>query len=370
LRRFIGGAESQEVEFKSEFPAQADKLAREIAAFATSNDGVILIGMTNDGALLGLDADTPAKRDQLEQRVSGISRAVDPPVLVRTGWALEQGRVVLVVFVSKGPEPVYFAQERPYLRHGSSARPAKAAEVTRLVKEFLQQPPDPTPSFLGSVTGTLASILRFGEEHPSHLCSGADHEDWMWHANFAQRVLRESAANTLAHKLGVDAALLETARALDRVLEFVPLFAERIPDFGQATQHAALMAQRLFNHLAPEGSLAPSLESGARELLIQKDRKLNDLWTRVAEEPLGPLLEEALKLTAADGVQLWEIYFYPLSFLSAPRRHEVRQVAAQLVALRRLPLYMDGGESQRRVVSAAHAALARLHAIAEELSTP
>ncbi len=41
--------EGQTIEFMQSFPEQAHELAREIAAFATSNAGAILIGVDNKG---------------------------------------------------------------------------------------------------------------------------------------------------------------------------------------------------------------------------------------------------------------------------------------------------------------------------------
>ncbi len=45
--------EGQNLEFKREFPKQATDLAKEIAAFATSNQGTILLGVSDSGDLVG-----------------------------------------------------------------------------------------------------------------------------------------------------------------------------------------------------------------------------------------------------------------------------------------------------------------------------
>ena len=46
--------ESQELEYKSEFPSNTRDLGKEIAAFASSNTGTILIGVDDAGELIGL----------------------------------------------------------------------------------------------------------------------------------------------------------------------------------------------------------------------------------------------------------------------------------------------------------------------------
>jgi predicted HTH transcriptional regulator len=58
------------VEFKASVPSNADDLVKEIAAFATSNDGTILLGVTDAGAIVGT-ADA-------RERYEGIARNVSP----------------------------------------------------------------------------------------------------------------------------------------------------------------------------------------------------------------------------------------------------------------------------------------------------
>lgn len=47
--------ESQNLEYMVVFPQQARDLGKEIAAFATSNAGVILLGVSDEGDLVGLN---------------------------------------------------------------------------------------------------------------------------------------------------------------------------------------------------------------------------------------------------------------------------------------------------------------------------
>lgn len=54
LRAHLENGESQYIEFKREFPAKVYALAKEIAAFATSNQGIIYLGITNNGEIIGL----------------------------------------------------------------------------------------------------------------------------------------------------------------------------------------------------------------------------------------------------------------------------------------------------------------------------
>jgi len=64
--------ESQDLEYKQEFPKNARDLGKEIAAFATSNTGTIIIGVSDFGELVGLPScHSLEERDQILQRLGG-----------------------------------------------------------------------------------------------------------------------------------------------------------------------------------------------------------------------------------------------------------------------------------------------------------
>ncbi|AXB80068.1 helix-turn-helix domain-containing protein [Novosphingobium sp. P6W] len=54
LPHLAAASETQTVEFKREFPKHAGDLAKEIAAFATSNAGMILLGVEDSGEIIGI----------------------------------------------------------------------------------------------------------------------------------------------------------------------------------------------------------------------------------------------------------------------------------------------------------------------------
>jgi predicted HTH transcriptional regulator len=123
--------EGQEIEFKQEFPQQGSDLAKEIAAFATSNAGTLFIGVKDDGDIVGLEGCAQAEvRDGFLKRLEGIcGGAVKPAVTPRVAWAVESEKAVLVITVPKGSEPVYYSQgkgciPRTCRRGASSVMPA------------------------------------------------------------------------------------------------------------------------------------------------------------------------------------------------------------------------------------------------------
>ena len=107
LPNYRARGEGQDIEFKKEFPEHVSSLAKEIAAFATSNTGTILIGVDDDGDLVGLEGLEDVKaRDNLLNRLAGICcGTVKPAVTPRPIWAIEGNRLVLAITVPKGTEP-------------------------------------------------------------------------------------------------------------------------------------------------------------------------------------------------------------------------------------------------------------------------
>jgi hypothetical protein len=125
--------EGPTLEYKREFPPQAHQIATEIAAFATSGGGLILIGVDDDGTLVGLEATTAEAVDRLKLRAQGIVRTVKPGVKAGMVAASEDGKTVLCIQIGRQAEPVYYYDFRPYKRDGSQSRPAEPDEVKQHV---------------------------------------------------------------------------------------------------------------------------------------------------------------------------------------------------------------------------------------------
>ena len=126
LPKLRAGGEKHICEFKEGFPGQAHELAKEVAAFATSGGGMILIGVRDDGSVAGLNE---AEQDGLYHRAQSITRLVQPPVKHDVVLCYD-GAFILVIYVrDQQPEPVYYYDHRPYIRDGRTSRPAAPEEV-------------------------------------------------------------------------------------------------------------------------------------------------------------------------------------------------------------------------------------------------
>jgi predicted HTH transcriptional regulator len=147
LSRLREQGEGQELEYKREFPADARDLARDVAAFATCGVGRLLLGVADNGDLIGLAAEDGSARDKHMQRARGIIRTIEPAVKAQYLFAVEEEKTILCVLVSNQDEPVYYYEGRPYIRDGSISRPASPEEAKEYVwkhpssahKRFLEQ---------------------------------------------------------------------------------------------------------------------------------------------------------------------------------------------------------------------------------------
>lgn len=137
IAALIQGGEGQAVDFKNynsvDSPDLQRDLARHIAAFATSGGGVLLIGVSDDGTIVGINGATSVEgRDRWRKAIYAASRAVKPALVVAPDFIEADDLTVLAVRIPRGREPVYYFSGRPYLRDGQASRPAEPDEVKAL----------------------------------------------------------------------------------------------------------------------------------------------------------------------------------------------------------------------------------------------
>lgn len=107
LARIALGEHSRQ-QFKRSF-SNPDALAAELAAFANSGGGTLLIGVNDDGSLAGLDA---AELRRLNQMLSNVSsQHVRPPVHPHTDNVQTHAGLVMVVAVPNGLAKPYLDQQ-------------------------------------------------------------------------------------------------------------------------------------------------------------------------------------------------------------------------------------------------------------------
>jgi hypothetical protein len=121
---------------------QADKLAVELAAFANTNEGSILIGVDDDGNIHGVD-DIKAFKSRVTEIANG---KVDPPLTPKLAGVVIKGKPVLAVTVKRSVKG-HMVNNVLYIRRNASCRPAKPSEIDEIRKPQGYQSPTPYGMF-------------------------------------------------------------------------------------------------------------------------------------------------------------------------------------------------------------------------------
>ena len=136
-QRLLVGEDSR-VEFKSlatqDFDMDATVLAREIAGFANSGGGYLILGIEDDGA--GTGAGTVPQADALMQKAVNVCRDRNLP---QCGFEklLVQNQLVLVIEIPGfGPDRPYLVGGVFYVRQGNETRQGSRDELLSIAQSF------------------------------------------------------------------------------------------------------------------------------------------------------------------------------------------------------------------------------------------
>ena len=356
LLGICAGGESQEVEFMREFPTNSNELAREIAAFASSNSGQILVGVDDDGTVCGIPKGHDSSvRDDLQKRLAGICRGPVKPAVTPTARfsVASDGSVVLIVGVPKGSEPIYYSNGKPYVRHLTDSRPAEPHEVVDAVRstfrvELSEGPQDAEQEVGRVLCATVRTLLIAATEADSRLVN-----PWLdlWRAEFADGAakLREIAASHVAEDMGVTSAIQDAADRLDAVARFRMTLGCG-PEFRPLVIASRDVLKKLL-HEVEALCRAPRLSGDDLQRLTEPViRSLDDLVRRaptiVEEGRVGELQEAA----AREARRLLDVAYMPVEGVAEETLENLRNTAHALRLVETMTIHMDGGASMNRVV--------------------
>jgi ATP-dependent DNA helicase RecG len=219
--------EGQELEYIEGFPQEVRELAKEIAAFASTNTGLILLGISNSGGMIGLsDMNSAEARDKLIRRVEGVCRGtVKPAITPSVTFGLENDKIVLAIRVPKGTQPIYYVNNVPYIRHLTESRPAEPHEVIELIRKALgatiesQAKPEDI-KYYSELAALLRDIIVFGEEvNERNLNPWIDHLMAIY-GNSAFE-LRRLVASDISTAIDIRDKLCELANTCDEVAHYI-----------------------------------------------------------------------------------------------------------------------------------------------------
>ena len=151
----IKNGESNTVEFKSSLVwdykrQQASKelkvvMARTVSSFMNSNGGILLIGVGDDGTVLGLKNDLAILHNSRDEFERTFKNAINTHLnkmcgaYVSVQFEKTEDKEIAVIYVKKSPRPVYFKpegkKEEFCIRSGNSCEPLDISEANFYVKD-------------------------------------------------------------------------------------------------------------------------------------------------------------------------------------------------------------------------------------------
>jgi len=129
-KELIDRGESQDLEFKESLRLK-DEIGENVSAFSNSNEGVVLVGVSDGGEQIGVDIGG----NTLEELANYIKRNTDPQIYP-TVKILEVGvkKVVMIKVRESQEKPVFF-KNHAYKRVGKSNHRVSSGEIRKLALE-------------------------------------------------------------------------------------------------------------------------------------------------------------------------------------------------------------------------------------------
>lgn len=155
LINLIDQGENTTIEFKTE-EVRSESIAREMVAFSNYLGGNLLIGVTDDGKIVGITD------NNLEEKIANIARQnVIPAINFKADIVTFQQKKVLIIEIEKGKyKPYQTSDGKFWIRVGSTNRMATQAELMRLFQQSGMLHFDITP-----VDRTSSKSLNYDKIH-------------------------------------------------------------------------------------------------------------------------------------------------------------------------------------------------------------
>lgn len=351
--------EGQHLEYKEIFPQNTRDLAKEIAAFATSNQGTILIGVSNSGDLVGINgADNQEERDSLLKRLEGICRGtVKPAITPVARFAVENGLIVLVVNVPHGRQPIYYSNNTPYVRHLTEARPAEPHEVLELITEYLtnqslgesENVTNGRSDFYSNLARILGEALIYADQAGDRMINPWL-DQWRSEFSYAAMELRDLSVQDIAIEENIADELKEVASSLEEVAS-LRLTLGCGPKLKELTGKAKERLIALKQEKLDSTQLSDDSKKQVRNIIIMTARKLHDLVSRSHDMAETGRIEELQTEASEFGHQLLRISQYNIDVLRDGVKEKLTSIGRDLHLVETMRLYMDGGKSLQAILN-------------------
>lgn len=131
LHLLLQQGEGYNIEFKQSIPSKATELAKELCAFANANGGILLVGVDDNGKILGVNI-TNSKRSEIQQGIN----LLDPRLDIQVSELQVQNKTILCLECNDGPQKPYAVSGAIYIRNGPNSEKITSIEHMR---KFFQQ---------------------------------------------------------------------------------------------------------------------------------------------------------------------------------------------------------------------------------------
>lgn len=356
LLGMIAKGEGQYLEFKEEMPRTINDLGKEIAAFGTSNDGTIILGLRNDGAVTGLlGCEDQEERDTLISRIEGIcANIVKPSITPDVRFAYLDGRPVLAIKITKGDAPIYYANNVPYVRQLTAARPAQPQEVIDLIVAWgRRQEPDPAAIEQGEF---LSEIAQFAVDVIVHTREIEERgvNPWLdeirWTFGTLAVTARDLAVRAPSDFTEINVPLGTIADSLDQAAHEHLTMGSGWDEMKGAAKVAEELALNLKAEWIDSRPIDKQSIKGLANTAQKTGKRLSDLAGRCDQMLDQNRLQELQQTAGSIGLTLLQAATFGHGLGGEDCRAKLSEMGCRLRQLEMETIYADGGQSVRSVL--------------------
>jgi type III restriction enzyme len=125
-------------------------IAKDLASFMNTRGGTLIIGVSNNGEIIGLDKDIAcltkrSDKDGYEQKLMGLFTShldIKDSISIHLSWAELNGKSIAIIKIDASNHPVYCRNEQNveqfFIRAGNTCRPLGVREAAEYIREHWQ----------------------------------------------------------------------------------------------------------------------------------------------------------------------------------------------------------------------------------------
>ena len=130
VNKLLKKGEGEQTEFKERVP-QRGVLGQTLCSFANASGGTIVIGVGDDGKIVGV----PEAESVAESLSRDAAKILSPPASVSVNVVEVKGKGILLVDIPEGYDKPYTFGRQVYVRHGNQSELAEVGELRELLNE-------------------------------------------------------------------------------------------------------------------------------------------------------------------------------------------------------------------------------------------